>query len=231
MKSIASTNIGMRTINEDAFYEGQKLYIMCDGVGGLPYGEVASALACSAIADYLTQCPTETLDRPDLENLLSFIKKAFESKEAQYPEIKGMATTVVLVYFTTRGAYVAWIGDSRMYHLRDGEICFVTEDHSLVNELAKQHKDTTHIGRNYITKSLHATTIDSFSSHYILAEDVQKDDFFFLCTDGVLENIDDSTLASLFRKEQSIADIKAQILDKCAQKTKDNFTFEIIQIN
>ena len=56
---------------------------------------------------------------------------------AKNPEYKGMATTLTYLHLSPEGAIIAWAGDSRVYHIRDGKILFKTEDHSLVNQLVQ----------------------------------------------------------------------------------------------
>lgn len=109
-----------------------------------------------------------------------------------------MSTTVVLLAFDKDGAIIAWIGESQLYHIRRGQILFITEDHSLINELAKQDKDVSNIRRNIITQSLSEKGDAQFSFQSIGSSDIQKGDYFFLYTDGVLENITDEKINRIF---------------------------------
>jgi serine/threonine protein phosphatase PrpC len=83
--------------------------------------------------------------------------------------------------------------------------------------------------RNFITNSLSAKNQSDFSIHKISKQEIRENDFFFLCTDGVLENITLEKIESIFSRVESLENLKTTILNECEGKTKDNFTFEIIQ--
>lgn len=233
MKHTVITNIGSRSSNQDAYYAGENLFIVCDGVGGAAYGDVASKLACSSFADYFKHNPATIYDCAFLNKALEYTIGKFHDTENLHPEMKGMATTVVLIAFDKDGAIVAWLGDSRLYHIRNGEILFVTEDHSLINDLRRQgNTDEEQLSnvRNYITKSLCAKTEIEFSCHGIEKADIQKGDYFFLCTDGVLENVTDEILRTELNTKNSLEQKAQKIFSLCEGKTRDNFTFQIIEI-
>jgi len=230
MKCVSITNVGERGSNEDAFYDGGVLFIVCDGVGGNVYGEVASKLACASLSDYFQDNAVSVYSNSYLNDALKYTIQKFEEIECKYPETKGMATTVALVTFNGAGANVAWLGDSRLYHIRKKEILFVTEDHSLINELAKQGRDVAGIQRNFITKSLSSKTSGEFSLHRIDAALIEKSDFFFVCTDGVLENVSNEILCVALTSENTLEENAQKIFSLCEGKTKDNFTFMIVEM-
>ncbi|MCX6198464.1 MAG: protein phosphatase 2C domain-containing protein [Bacteroidetes bacterium] len=230
--STAYTNSGSRSINEDAYCAQENLYIVCDGVGGRAYGEVASKLACSSISDYFKSNSTKIYEDNYLSKALQYTIEQFQETENKYPELKKMATTLVLIAFDSIGANIAWLGDSRLYHIRNGQILFVTEDHSLVNDLRKQGETNesklTGI-RNFITNSLSANNKGNFSFYRINNTGIQKGDYFFLCTDGVLENITDEILCTELSSKNTLKEKAQNIFSFCEGKTGDNFTFQIIQ--
>ncbi|OJV26368.1 MAG: hypothetical protein BGO32_00020 [Bacteroidetes bacterium 37-13] len=232
MKHIAITDKGSRPTNQDAYFVGDNLYIVCDGVGGVAYGDVASKLACNSFAEYFKQNPSDIYDCDFLNNALQFTVNKFQEMELQHPEMKGTATTVVLIAFDKDGAIIAWLGDSRLYHIRNGNILFMTEDHSLVNDLRKQgNTDETQLKnvRNFITKSLSANGQHEFSFHGIGKNEITQGDYFFLCTDGVIENITDELLCSELSAQNTLEDKAQKIFSLCEGRTRDNFTFQIIE--
>ena len=228
MKFITHTHSGLRPTNQDAFYANGNLFIVCDGVGGNAYGDIASKLACTSLSDYFKNT---SLSNEDIANAFKSTQFQFREMVGQYPEMKNMSTTAVMLALDNEKASIAWMGDSRLYHIRNGEILFVTEDHSLKNELAKKGEDVSHIKRNIITKSLSANHAVEYSLHTIPNEEIKAGDFFFLCTDGVLENVTDEFIKSHFQNGYALEKIKAFVLQECDGKTKDNYTFEIIQIS
>lgn len=228
MPFVAHTDKGSRPNNQDAWYAGDKLFIVCDGVGGSAYGEVASKRACASFAEYFEQHPSGRHDSDYLDRALEYTVEQFKKTISKYPETQAMSTTAVLLAFDDDGATIAWMGDSRLYHIRKGQILFVTEDHSLINELARQGNDVSGISRNIITQALNGKGDGRFSFHAISKQQLQAGDHFFLCTDGVLENITDEKINRIFSLP-SLEQIKVAIIRECEGKTKDNFTFEIIE--
>jgi len=224
------TDKGSRSSNQDAFFESDKLFIVCDGVGGVSYGDVASKLACSSFAEYFTANPAEIYDCDYLNKALQYTIEKFKETVNKYPETKDMCTTVVLMAFDADGAIAGWMGDSRLYHLRDGKILFATEDHSLINEMKKKGEDTANVSRNFITKALGANRSQELSFHGIAKQDIQSGDYFFLCTDGVLENVTDDLLTEVLGSEKTMKEKSQTIFSLCEGKTQDNFTFILIEI-
>jgi len=241
-KPSAISEKGGRLNNEDFIYPqpetvttNQQLFIVCDGVGGADKGEVASALASEAIQSYFS---TFLEGEPTQE----FINKAVQYAEARFdnyiesnPEAQGMATTLTLLYIGDTGVTLAHIGDSRIYHIRKGELLYQTEDHSLVNSLVKLGKitpeeATTHPQKNIILKAIQGRE-RAVEPDVILLKDIHPGDSFFMCTDGVLETVTNERLSSLFANNKTADTIKDDLVECCSGRTRDNFSFYIIPIH
>lgn len=241
-KPCAISEKGGRLNNEDSIYplpetveSDQKLFLVCDGVGGAEKGEVASALACESFQTYFSAF------LEDKEPSESFIKKAIQYTESRFddyvtlhPEGIGMATTLTMVYFGVSGITLAHIGDSRIYQFRKNQILHRTEDHSLVNSLVKlgqilPEEVSTHPQRNVILRAIQSTT-NPTEADILLLKDVQPGDFLFMCTDGVLERLSDESLSSIFSSHTTSESIKDLIIEACGGKTRDNFSFYILPI-
>ena len=241
-RPFAASEKGKRINNEDCIYpsselanQGQRLFMVCDGVGGTEKGEVASALTCDSIQTFFN---TFLEGNDPLE---AFVNKAVHYTESclddyvlQHPEAQGMATTLTLLYKGESSITIAHIGDSRVYQFRKGQIIHATEDHSLVQSLVNigeltKEKAALHPKKNVITRALSGATY-SVNADVAIIKDVQDDDVFFLCTDGVTECFTDEELTSLFASGQSAESIKNRIIERCAVESKDNFSFYIIPV-
>ncbi len=113
-----------------------KLFIICDGVGGQKYGELASKLASEEFAkniNNLKLLQKNELYAKSFENT----QDAFDKHIAKYPETKEMATTMVALHFNEKNIAIMHCGDSRFYNIREGKILWQTEDHTIINELIK----------------------------------------------------------------------------------------------
>ena len=145
-----------------------------------------------------------------------------------------MATTLTMTFVGTTGITLAHVGDSRIYHFRKGEILFQTEDHSLVNSLVKLGKITHeevahHPQRNVIIRAIQGTDRPT-EADVVLLDDIKAGDFLFMCSDGVLERLNNDELSDIFKHLGGPEEIKNAITSACSGKTHDNFSFYIIPI-
>jgi len=117
---------GGRVNNEDSIFplselvdSGQKLFIVCDGVGGAEKGEIASSLACDSFQTFFSTFiegdPTEKL----INKAVQYTEVRFDEYVALHTEAKGMATTLTMIYVRESGITIAHIGDSRIYQFRE----------------------------------------------------------------------------------------------------------------
>ena len=124
----AMTDAGSRPNNEDSVFpepegvtEQNRLFLVCDGVGGAERGEVASALACESIDSYFNAFLENKEATPDfVKKAVSYTESCFDTYLSTHPEAQGMATTLALLYLGKNGATLAHIGDSRIYQFRRG---------------------------------------------------------------------------------------------------------------
>ena len=226
---------GKRENNEDFLktLPSQNIFMVCDGVGGSSKGEVASELACDTFEIFFSN-NASPLSHEVVNNALLFTEEAFENYIAQNPDSKGMATTLTFVGFYNNKAICSHCGDSRIYHVRDGNILFKTKDHSLVNELVAsgyitENEAKTHPKRNQITRAIMGTQNPTFIDTKVISE-IQSNDFFLLCTDGILEGISEEDFLTLFQEGKQVSEIKQEIETKCLQFSNDNFSAIIIKI-
>jgi PPM family protein phosphatase len=238
----AINNIGGRSNNEDSIFPflgnataNDKLFLVCDGVGGNEKGEVASRLTCDKIAEYFKQNPIEVSNETYIAKALKYAEEAFDQYIAKNPESKGMGTTLTLLHLNSNGASIAHVGDSRVYQFRNGQIMFQTSDHSLVNDLLKagvineeQAKD--HPRKNVISRAIQGSTVKSTKADVELITGIQPGDYFFLCTDGILENITDFEIGQILAQSISNNDKMGEISKRCEEDPNDNFSAYLIQI-
>src|SRR5574344_1026178 len=238
------TQIGQKDNQEDNVYplfnevsESQRFFILCDGVGGQEHGEVASRTVCDTIGNYLakTYDETGTVDEADIE---CAIDKAYDALDAidNVDDEKKMATTFTCVCFTDAGVLVSHMGDSRIYQVRQEiGIMYQSTDHSLVNALLMAGEITPEEANNFprknvITKALQPNLEKRFKVETFIIDDVKPGDYFFLCCDGVLEQLTNDRLVEILSLDledsRKIKLIELEGLDK----TKDNFTGYLIHI-
>lgn len=246
---IAFSHIGQRTINQDTLYPAvdrataqTQLFVVCDGMGGADKGEVASQLLCDSIVDYAASMNDPILDVVHIQVALNLTHKAYATYLKQHPLISRMGSTLALLQLHEQGATVAHIGDSRVYQLRRGEIIFQTQDHRQVNDMVESGIITatqalTHPWRNRLSRAVVVSAADKDGPmkppmpDITVLTDVRAGDYFFLCTDGVLEKIDDYILATLLAGDMPDQAKIRSLQALCDGHTKDNYSGYLIGIS
>ena len=246
---VAFSHVGQRTINQDALYpavgratEETQLFVVCDGMGGADKGEVASQLLCQTLVKYVSALGSPVLDSVHVQAALSQAYVAYYDYLHRHPLVNRMGSTLAVLQLHAKGVTIAHIGDSRVYHIRAGKIIFRTQDHRQVNDMVEAGIITatqalTHPWRNRLSRAVvaNSTEEDRQASRPIpdmtTLTDIRAGDYFFMCTDGVLETIDDYTLEMLLAS--NIPDqAKAQSLQTlCEKQTKDNYSGYLIGIS
>ena len=184
------SRIGGRSENQDA--AGIKdtqlgyLVVVCDGMGGMQGGSTASQLAVQVILESVASADKQSNPSMTLIKAIRHANIAIIEKGKENPELNGMGTTVTALLLTPYSAITAYIGDSRIYQLRNGKKIFRTFDHSMVFEMVKKKVISEEQARlsaqsNVILKALGINTDIEIE---IIERPYQKGDRFVLCTDG-----------------------------------------------
>lgn len=239
---LAIQELGTRGNQEDFIYPelGQAtdqdcLFILCDGMGGHENGEVASMTFTTALADYFTKHPVGDKVLAD-ETLADAMKHAYGVLDAKDDGgYKKMGTTLTLLYLHRGGITAAHIGDSRIYHIRPNDkLLYVSRDHSLVFDLYQSGEISfdemkTSKQKNVITRAVLPGEDNRVRPDVIHITDIQPGDYFFMCSDGMLEQMDDEELFRLFSGSGSDQKKLRQLIAATADND-DNHSAYIIHI-
>ena len=128
-------------------------------MGGHEAGELASSLAIKTLDEFLTLETITNNDGQVLKDAVEIANRVIYNEAKSKSMCKGMGTTITAAIFKDYKLYIAHIGDSRAYLIRDGNIRLLTKDHSLVGELIRQGELTpqeaeNHPHRNILTRAL-----------------------------------------------------------------------------
>lgn len=230
-----------RSNNEDAFSfdPDSGIFIVSDGVGGEQAGERASEATVKLLPFMLEEALKKAnITRED--EIISLIYKTIKDlnrKVFNYSqsvdELKGMGATLVLCLVRENRVFCAYMGDSSVFLVRDGEMECLTEDHSLVHILLQQQKINnkqakTHPFRNVILRYIgmeeeRGPDISVFSS--------RDGDRFLLCSDGLTDMVSEKTIASVLWKEDSLKAVCSSLIDAANEAGgRDNITAVAVQI-
>jgi PPM family protein phosphatase len=209
------TNVGRkRNHNEDslAIFSEFGLYVVADGMGGHASGEVASKMAIDTLREFFSATaddPERTwpykMDRSkgyEENRLITGIKLAnlriFEAAQRD-PRQRGMGTTIVSIFAVVDGVYVAHVGDSRVYRIRESAIEQLTEDHSLLNDYIKMKRlSAAEIAnfphKNVIVRALGMKDTVKVDTRF---EVPRADDIVLLCSDGLSGPVSDDKILAI----------------------------------
>lgn len=239
-----------REHNEDSFVILPEfdLYIVADGMGGHRAGDVASKMATHTIASFFQATAKEDATWPfhfdphlsvEENRLITGIKVAnkriFEAS-TRYREVHGMGTTVVgaLVARERGRMYVAHVGDSRCYRVRNGSITLLTRDHSLLNDYLLVMPDMTPEQREELPKNVITRALGMQDSVVVdlVPEQPQPGDVYVLCSDGLSGMItDEQLLETVMAGAENVDAIAQQLVQRANEHGgEDNVTVVVLRV-
>ena len=213
---------GKREVNEDSVqFQSGKFYLVCDGLGGNSNGQIASKLVAETVKESLLNLKSISEAVKDAEIVLSSYKKKNPSTEA-------MATTIAVAEILHNEILVSWAGDSRVYQFRDSKILFKTADHTWVADAIKKGALSSvealfHPRVNELTKSIKDAS-KPVKLEQVLIEDIEPNDYFLICSDGVIESWVDTDLQELFSGGKTSNDIVYELNKNCKIFSDDNYS-------
>lgn len=249
IKAYNLQELGQRTNQEDSLFPAlgkstsdDRLFVLCDGMGGHEKGEVASATVCATLSRVILSAwhPGEVLSDELFLQALSAAYDALDAKDNG--EERKMGTTLTFLCLHSSGVTVAHIGDSRIYQLRPASknsparIVFRTQDHSLVNDLVKIGEITEEEAKHHPQKNVITRAMQPCQEHRAKADiahltDILPGDYFYMCSDGMLEEASDENILNIITKPNATDEQKLEMLRNVTEENKDNHTAHLIHID
>jgi serine/threonine protein phosphatase PrpC len=233
-QSASATDPGRkRRQNEDSFVARPPIFAIADGMGGARAGEIASALAASALKDANANGGGPAL----VKQLVQEANRRVHERASNDPSTSGMGTTMTVALIEPGGELTfGHVGDSRAYMLRNDRLEQLTDDHSLVAELVRRgelsERDAeVHPQRSVITRALGTDPdidVDAFTWQ------PEAGDVYLLCSDGLSDMVPGETIEEILRTNRADLDATARALVKAANRSggDDNITavlFEMVE--
>lgn len=238
----AESRIGGRPENQDSYgfkeTELGFLLTVCDGMGGGPGGKTASTIAVNEI---ITGIEEASKDEEVANIIIKAVRRAnMAILEAgnQNPALRGMGSTATVLLLSEKSAFLAHVGDSRIYQIRAGKKVFRTFDHSMVFDLVKQKVITEEQARlsaqsNVITRALGVKPdleVDVVERPY------EKGDRFVLCSDGIHGSMPEKEFVKMLTNHKTalgaVLDDIATYVDNVGRSNggnHDNLTLAIVE--
>lgn len=248
LRSHGATDVGRkRQLNEDAFLCDDEigLYVVCDGMGGHAAGEVASSEAVDVIYSYIKREVRVVMDAAwsphDLDKVLAARRVHEQAIKAATYHLKALAeaeglrqsmgTTTSVLQIAGPLALVAWVGDSRIYRVRNGVAEQLTEDHSVVAQQLKAGVLTPEQAAASAHKNLITRAVGSHD--YVQVDTASFDactgDTYLVCTDGLHGYLAPAEVPMLLVAPVQICAERLTALAN-ARGGKDNITAVVVRI-
>ncbi len=236
------TDVGLtRQLNEDNWgwkrlSDRASLYVVADGMGGHDGGEVASALAVQTICEKAHAAEQAGPDGEDaIEALLDECFQAANNTVKDQADAKGtdMGTTMVCILVFGKTGFMANVGDSRGYLLREGQLHQVTKDHSLVQKMVERGRITPEEARHHPHSNILLRTVGTERDIDIdiFRVELERGDKILMCSDGLWGEVEDRDMESIMNT-YSDPRIAARELVRAAHHGggKDNVTLMIVEV-
>ena len=251
LKFFAATDIGrQRDHNEDNYLVDPTLhlFVVADGMGGHAAGEVASQIAVHEVsrvvrenADVIERYAKEH-DAQARQEILAVMEHAVQTACASIyhrgqaePDKRGMGTTTSALLIAGDRGFIAHVGDSRIYLLRQSQVHQLTEDHSLINELVRRGK----IKRDEVDSSPYSKYKNAVTRAVGAYESVETDtldfevlpgDHFLICSDGLHAYLKDSDVPEIMTADDIADAPKTMVALANAGGGHDNITAVVVRV-
>jgi serine/threonine protein phosphatase PrpC len=234
----ALTDVGCkRSNNEDSFgYDlSTRIFAVCDGMGGMAAGEIASSTAVAELVRYFNQqAVTEGHGEQRLYNAILHANRQVCMLARDSDELRGMGTTLVTAYVDGRKIVIGNVGDSRAYFLRNGRCAQITHDHSYIAEQVRNGVISADDAGSSPLQSLITRAIGTAESVEpdLFTAAIEPGDIILLTTDGLTRYADADTIANLILDRQDLSEACQALIDAAKdQGAVDNVTCLLLRFS
>lgn len=237
----------VRQSNQDAwsYSASAGVFVVCDGMGGVAGGDVASQLAVEAFLEHLSAVPSGQRSPRTITQAVCAANRRVQARAARDRQLHGMGTTLVSLIVQSsesrqkpgqasgHGIFVAHVGDSRCYRLRRGTLTRYTEDHSLIAEQLRMGVVTEE--QAAFSPVSHMITRAIGTRRGVLPEvqslTAEEGDLFLLCTDGLTRELPDAAIEILLKRPGPSLETRTQSLIEAALAAggRDNVTALLVE--
>lgn len=233
---VALTDVGcVRTNNEDGFgYDlASRIFVVCDGMGGMAAGEVASATAVKEVVESFSQGDATEAGTEDrlYRAILHANQEVYKLSQGR-EELRGMGTTLVSACIEGRRLLIGNVGDSRAYFLRGGVCAQITNDHSFLAEQVRKGSMKIEEAQASPLQSVITRAVGSAESVEpdIFTGDLEPGDIVLLTSDGLTRYADAKAIASVILSCTNLSDACQALIDRAKQQgAVDNVTCLLLQ--
>jgi len=238
MKVSSATDIGLkRSMNQDFIFTSEgpvgnlpNLFVVADGMGGHNAGDFASRYGVSVLV--------ESVRKDQNFNPVKILRNAIEAANREIfsqsqidPAMAGMGTTTVVCTIVGGYAYVANVGDSRLY-VAGSELTQISQDHSLIAEMVRLGELTPEQGKNHPDKNIITRAVGTSEEVRIDFFDIKLEagSQVLMCSDGLTNMVEDSRIFEILKDEETENKVQKLIDEANANGGKDNIAVVLVEV-
>ena len=226
-----------RDINQDYIFLSEEpmgnlpnLFLVADGMGGHRAGDLASEYTVSRVCEAVTKS-MQKIPFQILKGAFQYANQKLIEKAGESPAYTGMGTTLVAVTVQDDTAYVANVGDSRLYKI-GGTIEQITEDHSLVEEMVRMGEISKEEARNHPEKNIitRAMGVSETVEPDYFDTKLEKGECLLLCSDGLSNMLEDAQIKEILDRRTDLRSGAEELVREANRNGgKDNIAVVLIE--
>lgn len=235
-RAVGLSDIGcMRSKNEDRWeiLAESRCYLLADGMGGHPAGEIAAALTLDLCSKYLTPGWDRGGDSAArLREIMVEVNQELQEVVAMESDLAGMGTTLCILAFLNGKAVCGHVGDSRIYRLREGGLELLTQDDSLENalRLAGRASEAKRAGEQYSNVVMQAMGASPVVQPTVTIYPIEREDLFLLCSDGLTDMVEEHEIEALLCSPSSLEKRATRLIEAARSAGgNDNITVVLVE--
>ena len=238
MKVFSATDIGRkRQVNQDFIFTSEgavgnlpNLLVVADGMGGHNAGDFASRYGVSVLV--------ESVRKDRNFNPVKILRNAIEAANREVltqaridPAMSGMGTTMVACTIVGGYAYVANVGDSRLY-VQASELTQITQDHSLIAEMVRLGELTPEEGRNHPDKNIITRAVGTSEEVRIDFFDIKLEpgNRILMCSDGLTNMVEDDRISEILKTDEAEKTAQDLVDEANSNGGKDNIAVIVAEV-
>ena len=226
------SNKGKRNSNQDYLFSKVinpdcTLHMVVDGMGGYEYGDVAAKLVAENIHTYLGT--VKDVNEKEIQKAVNKSNLIIKQKSDDLNAKIGATLAGAIIFKDT--AFLFWVGDVKIIHIRNQEVLFESHSHTLINQMIDNGNVINKIERykHVVTRSVSGNVKDCIIDCYSVSN-LLPSDLIIIYTDGVSDILNSYQINGLFKISTSIQDGINQVETLCNIEAKDNFSMMAVQI-
>ena len=232
--SASRTDVGNeRQVNEDAVLDlpGRGLWVVADGMGGHAAGDVASQMLVSKLNGVDSHNKLSAFV-DDVEDRVLEVNRRLHAMSFEGPEPKVMGSTLAALLAYREYVVCMWVGDSRVYRLREGELLKqMTTDHSEVEEMIAEGKLDEESALDHPSANVVTRAVGGLENVYVDLEidDLEDKDRFLVCSDGLFKDLSEEEIEEMLGSGSCVDACDALIDTVLSREAADNVTVVVVE--